>query len=122
MKNRIAIYAAIAAALIIALLVVGYCSQRREAATARSEGRVATGQATAAKGAVETTDGQLKAETTNRDLEARNRQDILNAENADQAAGDAGDAGLRAICRRVQYRTDLRCVELLGPYRPDATR
>lgn len=110
----------IALALLALILTLGYCQSRREAATARATGEVATGQANAAKGAVETLDGQMRAETVNRDTEARNRQDILNAENAKNAAGDAGNRGIRALCDRLLYKSDPRCVELQRANRPDA--
>lgn len=108
--------------LIVLALTLGWCNAREEAARAQGEGRVADAQAGLGSDAAEITAGQTQAEADNAAQTGRNREDILNAENANENAGAAGDAGLRALCQRVQYRGSQRCVELLGPNRPDASR
>ena len=120
--RRIVTFGVLFVVLVFAGLTLAWCNSNDKAARSAAEGRVATGQANAGKGAVAATDGQLKAETSNRDLEARNRQDILNAENSNKDAGDAGSRGLRALCSRVRYQSDLRCVELRRADRADAAK
>lgn len=108
--------------LVVVGLTVGYCSQADRVARAKFEGRVADTQAGLGADAATTTAGQVQAEADNAAQTGRNREDILNAENANQSAGDAGDRGLRAVCRRVSYRDSERCVELRRADRADASR
>ncbi len=108
-------------ALVVVGLVVGYCSQRDATARAKFEGRVADTQAGLGAEASKTTAGQVQAEADNAAQTGRNREEILNAENANQSAGDAGDRGLRSLCERLRYRDSLRCVELRRADRADAS-
>lgn len=96
--------------LIVALLFVGailtMCSARREAATARAEGKVASGQANAGNAAVGAIDGQMKAQS---DLEAQeriNQGNILNAPDAKTDAGETGNAGRAALCANERMRRE----------------
>lgn len=82
------------------------------ASRSAAEGKVATAQANAAGTAVIVSDGQNQAEVASRETEAANREDILNAPNASETAGDAGLRGMRSLCGRVQYRSDPRCAGL----------
>lgn len=120
--RRIVGLGVLACVLIALVLTLGWCNSSRDAAKARGEGRVADAQAGLGSDAAEITAGQTQAEAENAARTGRNREDILNAENANENAGAAGDAGLRALCQRVQYRGSQRCIELLGPNRPDASR
>lgn len=82
-------------------LAVGYCQQREKAAQARQEARVSKGTTNAAKDAVTVTDGVLRGEQGQRDLDQENRDAIQGTDNAKSDAGEAGRAGIRAICRRL---------------------
>lgn len=119
--RRVIVLAVIGLLLVVVGLTVGYCSQADRVARAKFEGRVADTQAGLGADSATTTAGQVQAEADNAAQTGRNREDILNAENADQSAGDAGDRGLRGICRRVQYRDSVRCVELRRADRADAS-
>lgn len=110
--------------LLLVLIVVGlsYCHERRKAQTAKANERVADAQATLGADAAITTADQVAAESENAGQTAKNREDILRAENANETAGDAGDRGLRVLCERVQYRNSERCIELRRADRADAPR
>jgi hypothetical protein len=120
--RRVVVLVGLGLLLIVVGLTVGYCSEREATARAKFEGRVADTQAGLGAAAATTTAGQVQAEADNAAQTGRNREDIFNAENAHQSAGDAGDAGLRALCRRVSYRDGERCVELQRADRADASR
>lgn len=103
----------IAAVIIMCLLaVLSWRSACTSADKARREASVAAAQASVGKTAATASDEQMQAEAANRDTEAQNREDILNAANANETAGDAGLATLRALCRRVQYHADPKCIRL----------
>jgi len=96
--TRIVQIGAIVVALCFLLAILTMCSSRREAATARAEGKVASGQANAGNAAVGAIDGQMKAQS---DLEAQeriNQGNILNAPDAKTDAGETGNAGRAALC------------------------
>jgi hypothetical protein len=120
--RRVIVISTIVLALVLVGLTVGYCNARGDAAKARGEGRVADAQAGLGADAAKTTAGQVQAEADNAAQTGRNREDILNAGNAKDSAGAAGDAGLRALCGRVSYRDSQRCVELRRADRADAAR
>jgi hypothetical protein len=89
-------------ALIVVLLLAGtvltMCQGRREAATARAEGKVASGQADAGNAAVGAIDGQMKAQGELEAQERINQGNILNALDAKTDAGETGNAGRAALC------------------------
>jgi hypothetical protein len=120
--RRAIVLTTIAMALIVVGLSVGYCNAAKDTARAKFEGRVAGTQAGLGAEAATTTAGQVQAEADNAAQTGRNREDILNAENATDSAGDAGDRGLRVICSRMRYRDSERCVELRRADRADASR
>ena len=120
--RRVIVLTLIALALIVVGLTVGYCSQREAMGRAKFEGRVSDTQAGLGADAAKTTAGQVQAEADNAAQTGRNREDILDAENAKDSAGDAGSRGLRAVCSRVSYRDSERCVELRRADRADASR
>ena len=112
-------------AVVIVLCLVAVFSTRAactSGALTRFNGRVADSQAGLGADAAKTTAGQVQAEADNAAQTGRNREVILDAENANDSAGDAGDRGLRALCERVRYRDSVRCVELRRADRPDAPR
>lgn len=98
--------------LLILLLSFAWCESDKRRKAAVAEGRVAESQADLGRKAAETSDRQAGNEAENRKLDAENRDDIMGADNAKEDAGDAGERGLRALCRRVQYRDDPRCARL----------
>jgi preprotein translocase subunit YajC len=95
--------------LVVILLGLSFCQARKDAQRAKAEGRVAEAQASAAQGSIEVQAGVTK-DIQAIDAQTReNQQEIGNAANADQ---DAGEAGLRlnaALCRRVVYRDRPEC-------------
>jgi hypothetical protein len=120
--RRVVVLVGLGLLLIVVGLTVGYCSERDATARAKFEGRVAETQAGLGAAAATTTAGQVQAEAENAAQTGRNREDILNAENATDSAGDAGDRGLRALCERMRYRDSERCAELRRANRADASR
>jgi len=99
---------------LVVVMVLATCAvvSRRDASERAVEGKVTSAQASAAGTASAVSDGQNQAETASRETEAKNREEILNAPNASETAGDAGNRGLLALCQRVQYQSDPRCVGL----------
>ena len=120
--QRVIIAGALVCAIVALSLLVGYCSSREEVARARHDATVADRQAGLGADAAKTTAGQVQAEADNAAQTGRNREEIMNAPNASETAGAAGDAGLRALCRRVSYRDSERCAELRRADRADASR
>lgn len=120
--KRIVGFMALFCVLACALFALALCNARQDAAKAQGEGRVAEAQAGLGADAAKTTAGQVQAEADNAAQTGRNREEIMNAPNASETAGAAGDAGLRALCQRVQYRGSQRCAELLGNDRPNPSR
>jgi hypothetical protein len=102
----------LAGIIIVCLVFLSWCNARERAATADAEKRVATAQANAGANAAAISDEQAADELAGADVTARNREDIQGAENANDTAGAAGDAGLRALCGRVQYYDSQRCAQL----------
>jgi len=119
--RRVIVFAVIGLLLVVIGLTVGWCNANKDAAKARFDGKVAGSQANLGSEAAKTTAGQVQAEADNAAQTGRNREDILDAENANDTAGDAGDRGLRALCDRVRYRDSERCVELRRADRTDAS-
>ncbi len=119
--RRTIVVALIGLLLVVIGLTVGWCSQREQVARANFDKGVAGAQANLGADAATTTAGQVQAEADNAAQTGRNREDILDAENANDSAGDAGDRGLRALCERVRYRDSVRCVELRRADRADAS-
>lgn len=96
------------AVAVIGVLALGWkCSSDRER-QASTRARVSDAQAEAGRGAAEIAADQTDAEADSRVLDAANRKDILETDNADEDAGDAGRAGLRAICNRMPTHPDCR--------------
>lgn len=87
--------------LILAGLTLAWCNARQDASRARQEARVSQGATKAAQEAVTVTDGVLRGEQTQRELDRVNNHDIARTENADEDAGAAGRAGLGALCGRL---------------------
>lgn len=119
--RRVIVLTLIGLLLVVIGLAVGWCNANKDAARARFDGKVAGTQAELGADAATTTAGQVQAEADNAAQTGRNREDILDAENANDSAGDAGDRGLRALCERVRYRDSERCVELRRADRADAS-
>lgn len=98
--------------MVVLVLTVGYCSQREKAKRSATQAEIAQAQgglgreALDKEGAINTSERENAAQTE------KNRQDIEGATNAKDSAGDAGERGLRALCQRVQYRSDPRCAGL----------
>lgn len=106
---------AIAALALVAVVYFVFVKpgQDREAAARARAGEIFAGaqgrSSDAATGAV----AELGERNLDRaELGRQNREDILNAPNAGDDAGAAGDAGLRALCLRDSYRDSPRCVRL----------
>jgi hypothetical protein len=120
--RRVIVLSVLGLLLVVIGLLVGWCQSQDDVARAEFDGRVADSQAGLGSEAAKTTAGQTQAEANNAAQTGRNREDILNAENANDSAGAAGDAGLRALCQRVSYRDSVRCAELRRADRADASR
>lgn len=113
-KAALRIVSILSGIALICVLCFGlaFCHQRDKAQKARGEAAVATSQANLGKDASNITAGVVEAEKGLSEVERQNREDINNATNANESAGDAGNRGLRALCRRVQYASDPRCAGL----------
>jgi hypothetical protein len=104
--------------LALALLLAGFLTVRscQTASVAKTESKLATGQADAALksgadavGAVG--DAAARAAQSER-LTQENADVIRKAEGADSPVADgARDAGLFALCKRAAYRREPRCVQ-----------
>ena len=106
---------AIAAVLLIALALLGYCSvtagQRSaaEAEKARSGQVVAEGGQAAAVDALGASEKAADARAASDQLTGANRDEILSTPGADASVGPVSDAGLRSLCRRPAYLDSPRC-------------
>ncbi len=98
--------------LVVKILVMGYCSQRDKAKRSATEAEIAQAQAGLGREALDKEGAINTSERENAAQTEKNRQDIEGATNAKDSAGDAGERGLRALCQRVQYRSDPRCAGL----------
>lgn len=119
--RRVIVLGVVACLLIVIGLTVGWCSRREEVARAGFDRNVAGAQAGQGEKAATITAGQVQTEADNAAQTGRNREDILDAENANDSAGDAGDRGLRALCDRMRYRDSERCAELRRADRANAS-
>lgn len=122
LMKRVVSLSVLALIMVLILFAASLCHQKDKAARATAENRTSQAQAGLGSDAAVITDAQTKAESENASVTTRNRDDILNADNAHENAGDAGDAGLRSICNRVLYRDSPRCVELRRTDRANAAR
>lgn len=96
-----------------ALLFLHQCSQER---TAKTETKLATGQAGAALASGQdavTTVGTVEGNSSAGDaLTKENHDAIQNAQGASApVAAPVRDAGLASLCRRASYRSDPKCVQ-----------
>lgn len=98
--------------LVVVVLTVGYCSQREKAKRSATQAEIAQAQAGLGREALDKEGAINTSERENAAQTEKNRQDIEGATNAKDSAGDAGERGLRALCQRVQYRSDPRCAGL----------
>lgn len=98
--------------LVVLVLTVGYCSQREKAKRSATQAEIAQAQAGLGREALDKEGAINTSERENAAQTEKNRQDIEGATNAKDSAGDAGERGLRALCQRVQYRSDPRCAGL----------
>lgn len=98
--------------LVIIALTLGYCSQRDKAKRSATQAEIAQAQAGLGREALDKEGAINTSERENSAQTEKNRQDIEGATNAKDSAGDAGERGLRALCQRVQYRSDPRCAGL----------
>lgn len=98
--------------LVVLVLTLGYCSQREKAKRSATDAEIAQAQAGLGREALDKEGSINTSERENAAQTAKNRQDIEGATNAKDSAGDAGERGLRALCQRVQYRSDPRCAGL----------
>lgn len=102
------IWAVVAAVLLIGGLGLGWkCAHDRAEREAAAADR-ARAQAEAERDAAAIADDQASREAESRALDQTNRDEIMEADNADEDAGEAGRAGLRAICRRLPNHPDCR--------------
>lgn len=99
-------------ALVVVVLTIGYCSQREKAKRSATQAEIAQAQAGLGREALDKEGTINTSERENAAQTEKNRQDIEGATNAKDSAGDAGERGLRALCQRVQYRSDPRCAGL----------
>lgn len=88
----------------------------RGCSSAKTEAKLATGQAGAAiksgGDAVQTIGNQMTAETASDAITKENTDAIRSAPGANApVTPTARDAGLRALCRRAAYRGDPKCVQ-----------
>lgn len=98
--------------LVVVVLTLGYCSQRDKAKRSATQAEIAQAQAGLGREALDKEGAINTSERENAAQTEKNRQDIEGATNAKDSAGDAGERGLRALCQRVQYRSDPRCAGL----------
>lgn len=94
------------------LFAVRSCQQSR---TAKTEAKLATGQADAAMksgaDAVQTVGNRMDADAATDTITRENNDAIRNAEGADApVAAGVRDAGLASLCRRAAYRRDPKCL------------
>lgn len=114
---RIVQIGAIVVVLIFLGLTLAYCQSRQEAATARSEAKVATGAANAGNAAVGAIEGRYERDAAT-DAQTKSNADFIEgADNAEQDAGEAGRRGWIAYCRRVRDNHP-KCAGLLQADRP----
>ena len=98
--------------MVLAVLLLGQCEKRREAA---AKERVATEQGKSAtasgRDAVETVGKAAARERASDDLSTTNEREIKNANGANVAVDPdgVGRAGLDSLCRRSAYRDSQRC-------------
>lgn len=105
-------------AMIVVLCFVGfglsYCHQRDALKSANANTRITRGESNAANAAtgavIDYADRQTERDATTRD----NRDQILDAPNAADSAGDTGNVGLGVLCERPALRSDPVCVRLKG--------
>jgi hypothetical protein len=102
--------------VVFVLVVAGGVHSCRSAWTAKTETRLATGQAGAAMASgadAASTVGEVAAKQAEADaLTQENADAIRNAKGADSpVAAPVHDAGLRGLCRRPAYRGDPNCVQ-----------
>lgn len=98
--------------LVVLVLTLGYCSQHEKAKRSSTQAEIAQAQAGLGREALDKEGAINTSERENAAQTEKNRQDIEGAINAKDSAGDAGERGLRALCQRVQYRSDPRCAGL----------
>lgn len=98
--------------LVVMLLTLGYCSQREKTKRSATQAEIAQAQAGLGRDALNKEGAINTSERENAAQTEKNRQNIEGANNAKDSAGDAGERGLRALCQRVQYRSDPRCAGL----------
>lgn len=111
---RAAAYAVVGLGILIlawAFLSLSQCSSNRQKA---AQGRIDSAQSGAASAsaadAVNTTTGVGNRAQASEDLTRSNREDIRNAEGANEAVNPGvRDAGLASLCKRRAYRDDQRC-------------
>ena len=118
-EKNLAKVSLVAAAALILLALFGW-HEWRATRTARTEARLAAGQAGAALAS-----GQDAANTIGNRMEADAATDTVTRENdhAIRTAPGAGapvdpalrDAALRGLCRRAAYRRDAKCVQHADP-------
>lgn len=83
------------------VLFIGWRCEAERAREAATDARLSQGQARAGQTANEIAADQAGREADQRDIDQTNAEEIRRTDNADQDAGDAGRAGLRALCRRM---------------------
>jgi hypothetical protein len=97
--------------LIMAITTVSRCTSGNQKAT---QGRIDKGQEAAASNsaadAISTQSGVNANAVSSEDLTRSNREDIRNAQGANDKVNPAvRDAGLASLCKRPSYRNDSRC-------------
>jgi len=110
------------AVLVAVLLVVGQCNSRNKLRASVANQEVAEAQAGLGQSAAEKTAEVTDLERQSAQTERANREAIQNAGNANETAGEAGDRGRAALCRRVQYRDTPQCAQLRQPDRSNPPR
>jgi hypothetical protein len=109
-----AIAIAVFVVLIVSVLALRSC---QSASTAKTEGRLATGQRDAAFAGV--ADSSKTTDNVQANVIARATIVKENNDAIDQAPpGDANDAADRATCGLRSYRRTVKCIALLGPVAP----
>ena len=111
-KNAMKLLAALACvALVLALITMRSCSATN---TAKTETRLATGQAGAAiESGTDAVQTIGNAQTNETDIHANVKEGTDAIQSA--PAGNSNDAADRAACRLRSYRNSSKCVALLGP-------
>jgi hypothetical protein len=104
-------------ALLVGLLALDRCQAAR---TARTEARLATGQADAAvqsgADAVNAVGNRMSADAAIDTITQENRDAITKADGASApVTAPARNAGLRSLCGRAAYRRDPKCVQYADP-------